>query len=169
MPIRTTAWIIEDDPAVAGLFSDWLKNLGYRVVVSSTLADARFVHPQLRNVSLVILDIGLPDGSGMEMLPLLQQQVDAPEIAIVTGDGSMEASIDAMRAGVSDFMLKPVTESDFRAMHNRISARQQLRLGNITRFVMGVNEKFDTIIAKLSTLERDLTEHIRGAHGPAGT
>ncbi len=56
---------------------------------------------------VVILDLRLPDGSGLELLGDLKSQANPPEVFVLTGHGTIADAVEAMRLGVTDFITKP--------------------------------------------------------------
>jgi DNA-binding NtrC family response regulator len=137
------AWIIEDDQSVAEMVAQVLARAGYGVVLSSTLSDALNRMNQVKDITLVILDLKLPDGSGRELLPWLMQRNDPPDVAVITGYATMEDAVEALRYGVSDFIMKPFGATDIRAMLKRISTRQRIRVGSFIRHLEGIDQRFE--------------------------
>ncbi|MDY0275739.1 MAG: response regulator [Desulfomicrobium sp.] len=58
-------------------------------------------------IEVVILDVKMPDRSGMEMLRVIKQQYPLVEVIMLTGHGTMESAIDGMRLGAADYLMKP--------------------------------------------------------------
>ena len=56
-----------------------------------------------------MLDVGLPDGNGLELLPLIQKTTNPPEVIIVTGYGQQDIVESAMEQGARDCLAKPTT------------------------------------------------------------
>lgn len=101
-----TVLVIEDSPSLARTYQGFLKHAGYEADIAETAAAAG----EKLNASapdLVLLDLQLPDGDGMEILKNAQDRPDAPPVVVITANASMNAAIDAMRAGALDFLAKP--------------------------------------------------------------
>ena len=80
------------------------------------------------NYDVVLLDLGLPDRNGLELLKQLDQAVDGPEAIVITADGSINRAVEAMRHGAFDFLVKPFNEDRLTtAVHNAYEASQVLR------------------------------------------
>lgn len=90
------------DIVLAELPREWAKHAAY------TLADARRILEH-NIIDVIVLDLRLPDGDGLSLLPEILHQPDAPEVFVLTGHGSVSEAIQAMRFGVFDFINKPVT------------------------------------------------------------
>lgn len=118
-----TVLVVDDAPASAELIQRNLLREGYRVLVASG------VEPALRtleggSVDLVVTDLHLQDGTGMDLVLHVQQHRGDCEVMLVTGHASIEGAVDAMRAGASEYIVKPFTQQELldavrRALHRR--------------------------------------------------
>jgi DNA-binding NtrC family response regulator len=119
------ALIVEDSDSSRELYAEWLKQRGFGTVEArGTLAEAQTVLGA-RSFDLVLLDLQLPDGSGMEILKQLEEHPDA-EVVVITGHGTIDSAIDAMRGGAIDYLTKPV---DLRRLQKIITrSRRALEL-----------------------------------------
>lgn len=95
--------IIDDDPSVQWIIH---KALGrrHRILEASTLEEARVL---LEEVQLVLLDIYLPDGSGLNFLEEVLGMEDPPLVVLMTGRGGPEIVIETMKRGAMDYLPKP--------------------------------------------------------------
>jgi DNA-binding NtrC family response regulator len=102
--------LVEDTPSLAMLYRSVLTRAGYAVVSGASLAEAR-AHCAQARPRLVLLDLQLPDGDGLDLLDNLR--VDAPEtrVIVITANGSINRAVQAMRAGAFDFLVKPFDEA----------------------------------------------------------
>jgi two-component system NtrC family response regulator len=98
--------IIDDDPLVSDLLSATVKRIGCCPHSVSTAAEAMAaVKKDLFDV--VLLDVGLPDGDGLDLLPRLKALQDPPEVIIITGFCNPDAAELAVRSGAWDYIVKP--------------------------------------------------------------
>ena len=110
-----TVLIVEDEPDAAELFAEMMRVNGFRVIksYSSTPAITMLAteHPDV-----VILDLMMPDVSGLEVLRFMRREPDYKEIpVIVVSAKSMPADIkDGMEAGASVYLTKPVGYLDLK-------------------------------------------------------
>ncbi len=96
--------IVEDDEAIADAVAIALQREGASVEVARTLRQAG---PKVEGMELVILDLGLPDGSGFELLASLRGKCDAPRVIVLTSRDEEIDCVAALEAGADDFVAKP--------------------------------------------------------------
>ena len=80
--------LVEDHPDTAALLRAYLERCGHRVATASTCREA-LAHPELARMEVLICDLGLPDGSGWELLPQVRARICA---ALVRGFFSPNAA-----------------------------------------------------------------------------
>jgi len=98
--------IIDDEQIILDLTTIILKNLGYKVY---TAADAYAGLDLIENVrpELVLLDYMMPDMDGLTALKEIKQRFPDTYVMMFTGKGSEEIAVELMKAGASDYVLKP--------------------------------------------------------------
>jgi DNA-binding response OmpR family regulator len=97
--------VVEDDTSVAELVTLYLRNAGFIVEHASTGARARALFEEVKP-ALVVLDLGLPDADGIELLRELRSKGDTPVIAL-TARAEDAQRIAGLDAGMDDYMTKP--------------------------------------------------------------
>lgn len=105
----TPILLIEDTPSLAMVYKSVLEKAGHEVVDVSTIAEARQVFPK-HQFKIVLLDLLLPDGNGMELMAELIQHTPDVKIIVITANGSINRAVEAMRLGSFDFLVKPFDE-----------------------------------------------------------
>ena len=102
--------IVDDDPIQRRLMEAMARRLGYEVETldSGEAAIARLEARERPPVSLLVLDLVMPDLDGMAVLARMRQRNCAVPAIVQTAHGSIETVISAMRAGAIDFVVKPV-------------------------------------------------------------
>ena len=91
---------------------------GSKPVTATSLAEAREHLESAPDIAL--LDLILPDGNAMELFSDLRAQDDA-DIVLLTAHASIETSIEALRLGATDYVLKPINMAYLRGLLSRVS------------------------------------------------
>jgi len=102
--------LVEDTPSLQLLYRSVLTRAGYAVECAGTLAAAREGWARGRQ-RLVLLDLQLPDGDGLELLATLAAESPETRVIVITANGSINRAVQAMRAGAFDFLVKPFDEA----------------------------------------------------------
>lgn len=99
--------LVEDDANFRGALARALSAHGYRVVEAGSVAAARERAAEEAPVAAV-LDLRLPDGSGLGLLAALRERSPELRAVVLTGWGSIATALEAVRLGAVDFFSKPV-------------------------------------------------------------
>jgi two-component system repressor protein LuxO len=147
---RCQILLVEDSPSLAAVYANYLTSDGYHteVVDSGEQALAQLAH---RVPDLVLLDLRLPDMSGMDVLKRIHECGMECAVIIITAHGSIEAAIEAMRYGAVDFVAKP-----FDATRLRVTVANALDKRRLSNMVMHYKQ----------TLERDQFHEFVGGSIP---
>ena len=103
-----TILCVDDDEATGGAVAMMLGRLGYHTVTSPGVLEALQVLAR-QKTALVISDMQMPQLSGLDLLEVMQQQGDATPVILLTGHGSIEHAVAAMRAGATNYLTKPIS------------------------------------------------------------
>ncbi len=106
MSEASTILIVEDDAAMRRGLADNLEIEGYDVLSASTMRDGR-VAAMKRNPDLIILDVMLPDGDGIELCKQLRAEGRTEPIIMVTAKGAEMNKVLALETGADDYVVKP--------------------------------------------------------------
>ncbi|MFH1153128.1 MAG: sigma-54 dependent transcriptional regulator [Pseudomonadota bacterium] len=98
--------IVDDDPNICLFFGKLLKQMGHAVEISNTLKEAGLLF-KTHAFDIVLLDLELPDGNGLELLPEFTKAPQAPEVIIITGTGDARGAELAFKYGAWDYVQKP--------------------------------------------------------------
>ena len=103
--------IVDDDPAQRRILEEMIKRLGFETKTTNSGEQAIQIleGPDHGSISLVLLDLVMPGIDGMAVLDRLSQKPGIPPIIVQTAHGSIDAAINAMRAGAADFVIKPAS------------------------------------------------------------
>ena len=99
--------LVDDDPVFGRVLATALRRRGFQVTLAASVAQARDLLPQLR-ASHAVLDLRLPDGSGLELVPLLRERLPQVRIVVLSGYASIPTAIDAIKLGATYYLAKPV-------------------------------------------------------------
>ncbi|MEO7973045.1 MAG: sigma-54 dependent transcriptional regulator [Thermoanaerobaculia bacterium] len=100
--------IVEDRESLRRMLVRALSGEGYVVEAAADLAETRAAFASGQRIDLVLSDLMLPDGSGLDVLTLSRSQTPPPPVVVLTGFGSVSAAVAAMKLGAADFLEKPI-------------------------------------------------------------
>ncbi|MGD9158933.1 MAG: sigma-54 dependent transcriptional regulator [Desulfobacteraceae bacterium] len=103
--------IIDDDPDICRLLSRFISATGYEVSVAHTLKDGKNLL-ESNDYDLVLLDLKLPDGDGLQELPIILATRSNPEVIIITGSDDINCAELAFKSGAWDYIQKPFGTHD---------------------------------------------------------
>jgi two-component system response regulator PilR (NtrC family) len=107
--------VVDDEPDLRTLYELTLLREGYQVDVAEDLASA-WQALQQRRFDVLITDMRLPDGSGLELIRRLRDQPRSERCVVITAYGSAENAVESLKAGAFDYLTKPVNLRQFRAV-----------------------------------------------------
>jgi two-component system OmpR family response regulator len=114
--------VVDDHEEVLELVRKALERDSHEVFVASTAAAAVEAVRQQRP-EIVVLDLGLPDGSGEELCRSLRQTNEAPAILILTAENRVASRVRCLDAGADDYLSKPFAVAELRARVRALSRR----------------------------------------------
>lgn len=121
--------LVDDDLAFLHGTSAHAEAKGFDVMTASTLRDASTMLAQQQPLDLMLIDLMLPDGNGLELVERLDT-ARRGDVVVVTGRPNMETAIEAMRLRIDDYIVKPVDGMRLDALLERASRRAELRHGH---------------------------------------
>ncbi|MBX3623285.1 MAG: sigma-54-dependent Fis family transcriptional regulator [Rhizobacter sp.] len=110
--------IVEDDVDAARMMAALVANAGFTVAMAHSLREARR-HIALDPPELVLLDLQLPDGSGLSLFNE-PQSIANTQVVLITGHATLETSIEALRLGAADYLIKPVSPRQLDGILSRV-------------------------------------------------
>jgi DNA-binding NtrC family response regulator len=106
---RPLVLVVDDDSALRQICLDMLSARGYRAFGAATVGEGLREFDE-RRPSAVLLDLRLPDGTGLDVLRELQRRSPVTPVVVVSGHGSVSDAVEAMRLGAAEFLEKPLAE-----------------------------------------------------------
>jgi two-component system, NtrC family, response regulator AtoC len=156
--IMTNILIVEDEPRMRRLLEISLGEDGHMV---NAVGDAETGLNSLRKdsvgVGLIITDLKLPGMNGLEFLQEARRINPGIPVVVMTAYGSVETAVEAMKAGASDYVLKPFTMAEMKLVVNKELDVQRVRDENRSlREALGHRYQFTNIIARSGKMQEVL-------------
>ena len=126
-PIRVL--LAEDEPNLGTILEQFLTARGFSVVIVRD-GNAALERLQSESFDVALLDIMMPGIDGLEVLRLVREEPFAPEIIIITGNGTVETAISALKLGAYDFLTKPYRMAEIEALVRRAWEKRVLTRDN---------------------------------------
>ncbi|TRN26515.1 response regulator [Vibrio furnissii] len=146
--MSTRVLIIEDDVAIAQLHHKYLNQMGgFDVVGIATSQAEAEMQLEVLKPDLVLLDVYLPDGTGLDILQWVRGRNACCDVILITAARDVETLQQAMRGGVVDYLLKPVMFPRLEAALKKYQARQ-VELGQVADLDQGLVDKMLTTHAQ---------------------
>lgn len=106
-----TLLVVDDDDVFRARLSKSMRTRGFETLTAASLGDAIRVI-ESGSVDYAVIDLRLPDGSGLEVVDALQSNNTRCSAIILTGYGSLPTAVAATRLGATDYMAKPATADE---------------------------------------------------------
>jgi len=127
MKSKGSLLLVDDDRHVLKSMADWLREQGYTVDEAAKYGEA-IKAIDTRPYDLVLSDIRLDDGDGFDVLSHCRQNHPHLTVILMTGYGTVETAIEAIRAGAFDFLTKPLIDEELEmAIERALSQREVIR------------------------------------------
>jgi signal transduction histidine kinase/ActR/RegA family two-component response regulator len=120
------ALIVDDDVTLCSTMVRYLTKLGYEVVSAHTEKDGRKCL-QSGEFDVGLFDLHLPDGSGCDLLVAFKEKSPQSDAIMLTGSGSLDVALEAMRSGAFDFIPKPFLLEQLERSLARAAERRKLQ------------------------------------------
>jgi DNA-binding NtrC family response regulator len=126
---ETHLLLVDDEESFRKLVGRELSRAGYAVETAATLDEARRLLAK-RAFHLVLLDVRLPDGSGLDLLREVKEISPGSAVIMLTAYGTVQEAIQALKDGAYDFLTKPCKLGELEAVLEKAVQRQSLERGN---------------------------------------
>jgi signal transduction histidine kinase len=169
--------VVDDEAPIRMLWERFLTRWGYAFALAEHGQQA-LEKARATRFSLLITDLAMPVMSGNELIYLLKQEQPGLEMIVTTGHGTIEVAVELMKAGVFDFITKPISfnhaELILKKCLEQVKARQEnIRLRQINRdlealneikekFIAITNHELRTPVSVLTNIVEILSEELKG-------
>src|SRR4029077_2333441 len=157
--------LVEDNERFAALLKRGLTAAGFVVDVLPTAKDATAALRESR-FEIVVLDLGLPDADGLDVLGEMRGRQDATPVLILTARGSVKDRVTGLQSGADDYLVKPFALEELIARLQALLRRPgnllglALKLGNLTLDTVAREVSVDERPIGLSPREIAVLEHL---------
>jgi len=135
--VGQTILVVDDSEATVEVLERNLRSRGYSVLTASTVSEALSVLGR-HSVDLVITDLRLPGESGLTLVRHIREGLPDTEVMLVTGYGSIDGAVEAVKTGAQEYLVKPFTDEElFSAVERSLT---QLRRRRLSRPAGGESE-----------------------------
>jgi two-component system, NtrC family, nitrogen regulation response regulator NtrX len=131
---ETKILIVDDEPDIRNIISDILNDEGFTTFTAQNAETAREIYQRV-SPDVVLLDIWMPDTDGISVLKGWMQEGTTASIIMISGHGTVDTAVEAIRIGAYDFLEKPLSTAKLlvtveRALQNRKLTEENLQLRN---------------------------------------
>jgi DNA-binding NtrC family response regulator len=122
--------VVDDEADLARLLATALEDAGYEVTLAHSVAVAG-IELRRSEFQVALLDLKLPDGSGMDVLRQLVDEASPTEAIVLTGNADIATAIEAMKLGACDYLVKPADLDELEVAVAHAAERHRLRAENV--------------------------------------
>jgi two-component system, NtrC family, response regulator PilR len=128
---RGRVLVVDDEPGLRDMLAILFRREGLDVVLApgfKTASDAVTHAPE--PYAVVLTDLLMPDGNGMDLLSLVKRRAARTEVIVMTAHGDIDTAIEAMKRGAYDFITKPFATNEVRALVHKALEKRALSAEN---------------------------------------
>jgi DNA-binding NtrC family response regulator len=169
--------VIDDDKIILDSLCEFLSLEGFRTSGAETFKGA-LARLEEQDYCLAITDVNLPDGDGLELLDIIKRNYPQTVVIVITGYGTIESAVRAIKQGAYDYLTKPVIDDELRLAVERAVKQQSLMSENVRlRMQLEQKHRLENIISHHYKMAKifDLVEAVANSRttilmaGPSGT
>ena len=158
--------VVDDEPGLRDMLSILFKREGLDVTLAPGFTTARdAVTNAPEPYAVVLTDLLMPDGNGMDLVTLVRQRTARTEVIVMTAHGGIETAIEAMRRGAYDFVTKPFATSELRALVQKALEKRDIVAENERLRAQLLRERGREVLGHSEAMRRifDLVQRIANA------
>lgn len=159
--MSVTVMIVDDEETARNFIGEALSDAGYEAIEAGDLAEANKVI-DTGAADIILLDLNLPDGSGLSLLDRITMENPSPPVILITAFGEIDTAVEAMKKGAQDFLQKPLDLDRLIQAVERskeiVSLRRELAL-----LRQSSGDQIEWVVGETSSMQRILEEAQRAA------
>jgi ActR/RegA family two-component response regulator len=124
--VTPRALVVDDDPDFRNGLAEAVRLEGFVTSTAENLAEARR-HVAESAPHVVLVDLSLPDGSGLDLLKEIEPNGGSPEVVLVTGQATVNTAVEALRLGATDYLTKPVDFTRVKSILANLARTRELK------------------------------------------
>ncbi len=162
--------VVDDELAIRESLAVWLRQDGHQVVVAADAKEALELL-QRQEFDLALVDIKMPGMDGLELLRRIKEEYPETLVVIITAYGSIESSVEAMKAGASDYLLKPFDPEHLMLLLEKMNRQRAHLRENLVmreRLALGECSPFQGLIGRSAAMLKVFAqiEEVAAAEAP---
>jgi len=162
MTMKYRILVVDDEEAARYGIRKALQVKEHLILEAADLASARFL-VEKEDPALVLLDVNLPDGSGIDYLRELSARRRPPTVIVITAHGSERIAIEAIRAGAYEYLAKPFEVDELRLLVKNARERDLLSEENrVLKEELGRDGRFGVMVGQSAAMKQvfDVVERV---------
>jgi two-component system response regulator PilR (NtrC family) len=158
--------VVDDEPGLRDMLAILFRREGFDVTLAPGFATARdAVLNAPEPYAVVLTDLLMPDGNGMDVVTLARQRSARTEVIVMTAHGGVETAIEAMKRGAYDFVTKPFATNELRALVHKALEKRAIVSENERLRAQLLKERGREVLGHSEPMRRifDLVQRIASA------
>lgn len=156
--------IVDDERVVRESCREVAQSLGFETAVAESAEQAYRVLDS-HNVDIVLLDFRLPGADGLEALHTIRLQRPEAVVVLITGHGTVQSAVEAMKEGAYDYVTKPFSMDELRLLLQRVATHLKLKTENrMLREKIKSRQGFGNIVGRAPEMDRLYRIIAKAAH-----
>jgi DNA-binding NtrC family response regulator len=151
---KATLLLVDDDRHLLHSMADWLRQQGYQVDTAASLNDAQAALGR-KSYEIVLADIRLGEDDGFAVLTECRRNHPATSVIMITGYGSVDTAVEAIRAGAFDFLTKPLIDEELEmAIQRALNQRKVIEENRILKTQLDLRYGLGNIVGHDRRMQR---------------
>ncbi len=147
--------VCDDEPGIRETLAILFRRAGHEVSTANGVNEARRLLAERPPFDLVVTDLMMPDGSGMDVLDAARARDPATQVIVITAYASTDQAVDAMKVGAYDFVQKPFRNHELLATVDKAIEKRLIALENrALRAQVGAQFRLGDIVGRSSAMQR---------------